>query len=309
MLSYSSRRRRRKRLFLIYIPLVLSIFITGILVIGYIEDLKPETVSFTGFDGISYLEKIEIDSSSLTNIDEKEVIKLTEKNEPEAPPVSVPDTEPPVPEDEGYRVLKETATVGDDYFSDTLFIGDSRMVGLGMTAEKNCDATFYAAVAMSVNQLGTKEVIKVDEETSHTIMGAIENNEKNFKRTYMMFGLNELGWKRPSVFISSMKTAIDQIRELKPNTEICIMAIMPVTSDAVTLTYSSGIEANKKIREYNSLLLELASESGCWYLDTYSLFADTEGNMPKDFTPDGIHIYSKHNKTLMNYISTHAFAY
>lgn len=215
--------------------------------------------------------------------------------------------EQPVSGDARANVLKETPPVGDEYFETALFIGDSRMAGLSMSC-KDSAATFYAAVALSINQLNTKKAIQVSingETSSITVMEAIERDEKAYDKIYLMFGLNELGWSYPSVFIKSMKSTIDRLSEIYPNADFCIMAIMPVSSDATVSIYK-GNDANERIREYNQMLLELACENGYYYLDTYELFADETGSMPADYVGDGVHLYSDKNQKLMDYVKNHA---
>ena len=181
------------------------------------------------------------------------------------------------------------------------------MVGLSM-AFKDSEATFYAGVGLSVNQLNTKKIIGVGSETEYTVMEAIENDGKTYDRIYMMFGLNELGWGYPSVFIKSLSTAVGQLKELCPEAQICIISIMPVSAGAKVSGVSDGEAANAKIREYNSLMLELAAELDLWYLDAHSLFADETGMLPSDISGDGIHLGSSSNRELIKFIASHAFA-
>lgn len=321
MLNYSSRKSRKKRIFLLYIPLVLLVGLAFALVISAFHFMSLSTgEGWEGFERINRLNVQMHDGDIIAAIDESEAAEIIEANTPdteddttEIGDPSVPSTnvgktdEDPEKGEIRDHILCETATVGEDYFSDTLFLGDSRMLGLSMTW-KNSGATFYSAVGLSINQLNTKKVIKMDAETSYTVMDAIEHDGKDYKRIYLMFGLNELGWGYPSVFVRSVKTAIEQISILCPNAEFCIMGIMPIASDKSVSIYT-GAAANERIREFNTLLLDLASELECWYLDTYSLMADEEGNLPDGYAADGIHLYSEQNKKIIACISTHAFAY
>ncbi|MEE0969281.1 MAG: GDSL-type esterase/lipase family protein [Clostridia bacterium] len=314
MLNFSSRKSRKKRLLLLFISLIISIFSVSIIMISALGMLSIDRITWQGFADINKLEKLPAEISSLLSIDEEEAVNFIESI---TPPESggkdlvnpnAPTTNPD-PNSNGEihdHILKETAPVGDDYFSDTLFVGDSRMVGLGMT-QQNSDATFYAGVGLSVNQLNTKKIIKTDGEESYTVIEAVKNNPNKFKRIYLMFGLNELGWAYPKAFAVSFGDAIKQLAEICPDAEICIMGIMPISADKSVSIYP-GSEANKRIREFNSLLLQLASDMNCWYLDSYNLFADEEGNLPDGFAADGIHMYSEQNRKLMSFISTHAFA-
>ncbi|MBQ8208760.1 MAG: hypothetical protein IJZ89_08515 [Clostridia bacterium] len=306
---------------MLYIPLTLLIAVASVLMLSAIHFMSSGEMTWTGFEKVNQLRLSPIDTDSILAIDESLAAYIieankqeteadtTEKEEDPNAPISNPGKTDENPESGEIRdhILKVTAAVGEDYFADTLFIGDSRMLGLSMTWQDS-GATFYASVGLSINQLNTKKVIKADAETAYTVMEAIERDEKDYKRIYLMFGLNELGWGYPSVFVRSVKTAIEQIREYCPNAEFCIMAIMPIAIDKTVSIYTGPV-ANERIREFNTMLLGLASELNCWYLDTYNLLADAEGNLPEGFAADGIHMYSEQNKRIISYISTHAFAY
>ncbi len=306
MLNFSERKSKKNRIALLFLSILISIFGIGIIMLFTLEALEVDVITWQGFDGIKKLNKTLPDANFLLSVSESEAIKLIEENTPSVnPPPTV--IERPAVGEAADHILKPTLPACDDYFDETLFIGDSRMVGLSMVCQ-DIGAAFYSAVGLSINQLGTKKVIKIDAENSYTVMEAIENDQRDFKRVYMMFGLNELGWSYPSVFIRSVRNAIEQIETLCPNAEICIMAIMPIAADKKVSIYE-GAEANQRIREYNSLLLQLASDMNCWYLDSYYFLADDVGNLPDEFAPDGIHLYSEQNRKLIDYISCHAFAW
>ncbi|MGN1047747.1 MAG: GDSL-type esterase/lipase family protein [Eubacteriales bacterium] len=314
MLVYSSRKKKRNRIILLYIPLMTLIAAVGIIMLSAIGFLNGSTDEQT--PPVRMLEKLKPDTDAIDTIDEQAAIDYAEAHKPK-PSTDVPVTDnpthpgPDTPITDGSvteHILRETDEAADNYFDNTLFIGDSRMVGLSMSCQ-NLSATFYAAVGLSVNQLNTKKVIKTaDGSESVTVFDAIKNNPVDFSRIYIMFGLNELGWSYPSVFIRSVDSTIEQLREIAPDAEICIMAIMPV-SESATVSIYKGATANERIREYNSMLLRLAAKLDCWYLDTYNLFADENGNLPESYSADGVHMYLENNKKIIGYIKTHTFAY
>ncbi len=313
MLNYSSRKSNRKKLFFLFIFMTLLISAAFVLALSAFHYIHVSGGGWQGFEQINRLNKLPVDDNGIASIDEEKAAEFIEANKKKEEASNIPTIdvgktdEDPEKGEMRDHILKETATVGEDYFADTLFIGDSRLLGLSMTW-KDTDATFYAAVGLSINQLNTKKVIKEDAETSYTVMEAIERDQRDYKRIYLMFGLNELGWGYPSVFIRSVRSVIEQLGELCPNAEVCIMAIMPISSEKTVSNYKGPL-ANERIREFNSLLLSLAAELNIWYLDTYTLMADEEGNLPENYAGDGIHLYSEHNKKIISYITNHAFAY
>ncbi len=317
MLSYSYRKNKKKKIIFLYIPLILLVCVASMLMISALQIMNLSgNGTWEDFEKVRTLNKLPLGDDAIPALDEG-AGKIIESKNPESNFDTTKGDDPsgiPVSNignlqigDIRDHILIETAVVGEDYYCDTLFIGDSRMLGLSMTW-KDCGATFYSAVGLSINQLNTKKVIKVSADTSYTVMEAIENDGRDYKRVYLMFGLNELGWGHPGVFVRSVKAAIEQISILCPNAEFCIMGIMPIAADKSVSIYTGSV-ANARIREFNTLLLGLASEIGGWYLDTYNLFADAEGNLPDGFAADGIHMYSEQNKKIIVFISNHAFAY
>lgn len=316
MLNYSSRKNRRNKIILLWVPLITMTLSFGIIVLSAIGILRVDKNAV--FTSVAPMEKGKADTDVVLSVDEAEakiyidkVNAVKDKNAEETTSADSPaETDGDAPISDGdirSCILKETEKVGDDYFEDTLFIGDSRMLGLSMSC-KDSKATFYAAVALSINQIDTKKAIKASvngEQVNLTVMEAVEKDTKQYNKIYLMFGLNELGWSYPSAFIKSVKSATDRLAEDYPNAKFCIMAIMPIAEDASASIYK-GFAANERIREYNSMLLKMASENGFSYLDTYSLFADENGCLPSGYAGDGVHLYSDYNKKLMDYISTHA---
>lgn len=316
MLNYSSRKNRRNKIILLWIPLTTMILCFGIIVLSAIGILRIDKNAV--FAPVSPMEKGRADTDVVLSVDEAEIMNYigtestvsdtTMEETTNSSAIKDPNGDEPISDDDIRNcILKETEKVGDEYFEDVLFVGDSRMLGLSMSC-KDSKATFYAAVALSINQIDTKKAIKANingEQVNLTVMEAIENDKKQYNKIYLMFGLNELGWSYPSVFIKSMKSAIDRLAEDYPDAKFCVMAIMPIAEDASASIYK-GTAANERIREYNSMLLKMASENGLSYLDTYGLFADENGCLPSGYAGDGVHLYSEYNKKLMDYISTHA---
>lgn len=195
--------------------------------------------------------------------------------------------------------------VDDDYFESSLFIGDSRTVGLynysGVIG--NC----YAKVGLSIkNVLSTAFVEVPSEEGTETVtvIDAIKQNSDSFSKVYICFGLNELGWVSSQVFINTYDYVIDQIRELLPDIPIYVQAIIPVTQEVSDENYN-GIN-NDRIAEYNQLIAEMAFENQVYYLETTEVFGSDCGYvLDPDKSFDGIHLNKDASLTLLEYLRIH----
>lgn len=207
-------------------------------------------------------------------------------------------------------VLKETEPADDDYFADTLFIGDSRMQGVEFACSKDSKATFFTAVSVRASQIATREGVKMlvnGVVKNVSIIDAIRISDRQFKRIYMMFGINELGtYGGTPAIIKEYKMAVERIAEIQPEAEICILGVMPVFNSKGYVSGYTGYEANPRILELNIALIEMANEMKLHYLDIYHLFVTDDGQLKPDVSKDGIHLLGVYSKELMEYVKTHA---
>ena len=207
-------------------------------------------------------------------------------------------------------VLKETEPADGDYFADTLFIGDSRMQGVEFACSKDSKATFFTAVSVRASQIATREGVKMlvnGVVKNVSIIDAIRISDRQFKRIYMMFGINELGtYGGTPAIIKEYKMAVERIAEIQPEAEICILGVMPVFNSKGYVSGYTGYEANPRILELNIALIEMANEMKLHYLDIYHLFVTDDGQLKPDVSKDGIHLLGVYSKELMEYVKTHA---
>ena len=206
------------------------------------------------------------------------------------------------------RVLKKSAAVSDEYLENTLFVGDSRIQGLANSCASITPATFFGVQSCTASQIDTREGITFEGSSKkYTIIGAIKQTGRQFERVYMMFGINELGsgGGTPAI-IRGFRSAVEKVKEVQPAAEICIMGVMPVFNSCSYVSGYTGDVANPKILALNEALVDLAEEMSVYYLDSYHLFATSDGQLKSDASKDGIHLNGTANKQMMEYIKTHA---
>ena len=193
--------------------------------------------------------------------------------------------------------------VNDDYFLNSLFIGDSRMVGVG--AWGGVEAYFYAKVALTIRGVMSIPFIEdtlAEEPVTRTIMDTIRTYPV-FDNVYIAFGVNELGWSK-NAFITTYEEVVKQIREVLPDADIYIQAVIPV-SKAVSDKGKNGI-TNDGVREYNRQLQELAAKLGVFYLAVDKELCDENGDMPAEsVAADGIHFGGAVCRQIMEYVRNH----
>ena len=184
------------------------------------------------------------------------------------------------------------------------------MQGVELACAKESAATFYTAVSVTASQIDTREGVKImvnGAVQKVTIIDAIKQSGRQFKRIYMMFGINELGsgGGTPAI-IRGYKSAVEKVREIQPDAQICILGVMPVFNSCKYVSGYKGYEANPRILDLNIAMVEMANELKLHYLDTYHLFATEDGQLDPAHSSEGIHLSGKSSKLLMEYVKTHA---
>lgn len=181
----------------------------------------------------------------------------------------------------------EGAALTDD-FSDACFIGDSRTVGLEMNSDKP-KADFYASQGLNIGTALTEQVITLENGNLGTVVEGV--SQKQYKRIFIMFGINELGWPYPETFVEDYVELIKQVQAVQPDAKIYVQSILPVSSKA---TQTDEVFTNSNIDAFNEYVKQAADETGTEYLDVNSYFKDASGSLPEDAATDGIHFIKEY---------------
>jgi len=179
----------------------------------------------------------------------------------------------------------EFTEVDDDYFTDALFIGDSRTVGLSEYCEPLDErATFYSKVSLTIYTVMDKEFVKTDD-GKISVDAALRENQ--FSKIYIMLGLNEIGTGDTEYFFNAYKEVIDRIMELQPDAIIYIQSIMHVTAEKA---HGDKNFNNEKINARNEAIAQLADQKKIFYIDMNEAVDDEDGNLDKSLSFDGVHL-------------------
>lgn len=188
--------------------------------------------------------------------------------------------------------------VDDSYFDDAAFIGNSRTQGL-MLYTGLSNATFYTAQGLMVDTFFTKEVVESGERKL-TIPDAMK--ERQFKKVYIMLGLNELGWSYEDVFIRKYGELIDEVKRLQPEATVFVQSIMPVSKSK---SDRDKVYNNPRIDRYNELIQEMAKEKGAVYLNVAEAVGLDGGALPEEASTDGVHLNKEYCVKWLDYLKCH----
>ena len=210
---------------------------------------------------------------------------VTEPPTTEPPTTEPPTTEPPTTEP---PTTEPPTTEPDDgsYFSDALFIGDSRTVGLSLYGEIK-GATYFAKNSATVYTfLNGYETAKPDPRMGDRTLSEVLAGRK-FGKIYILFGINELGGSAPSAVRGGFERFVSLLKAAQPNAKIIIQSNMHVTK-AYEEKYP--VRGKDRVNELNSLLAGLANGKDVFYLGFETLFDDEEGYLREDYARDGLHM-------------------
>lgn len=197
---------------------------------------------------------------------------------------------------------KTFTTVDDSYFSDALFIGNSRTVGLSLYGSMPSDTTFYATVGMNIYDLLNSTAQVPPEEGPEQSFESLLSS-RQFGKIYIMLGINDLATGTSESFAEYYKGIIDHIHAVQPNAIIFIQSIINISAERDA--QGDAIQ-NSNINEKNALLSQLANNDYIYYLNVNEVLIDSNGFLNADYTSDGIHLGGGSLSLWEDYLYSHA---
>ena len=204
------------------------------------------------------------------------------------------------PKEEPKKVIEKVdvpkkSVEGNSYFDDALFIGDSRTVGIAEYGGiKN--ATYFANTGMSVYNLA-KTKVNISGLGKVTLDDLLASYK--FGKVYILLGINEMGYDLDKT-ASKYRELVNKIQANQEGAIIYIQANLHVTE---TKSKSSSTFSNSRINDLNSKLAQIANNQNIFYIDINEKFDDEKGNLPSNYSQDGVHIYAKYYKDWTNWIA------
>lgn len=197
----------------------------------------------------------------------------------------------------------------EHYFEDALFIGDSRIEGLydfgGLEGADFC----YKQGITSFTIM--QEVLQRGDNYPGNLRETLE--EKEYKKVYIMLGINELGKGFCYEYAEQMNQLIQYVHEYQDNAVVIVLGIMYVTDE---YSQAEDVYNNDNINARNSLVAQYIDGRDTMYLDvnpavqvknTDKKTGKTTGySLNPEYTNDGIHLTAEHYGILVDYLRSHA---
>lgn len=204
--------------------------------------------------------------------------------EPQPPEPALPEPVPDQPEEpeEPSAPIKP-----EDPFTNALFIGDSRTVGIaeysGIT-----EADFFAFTGMSVYTAFKKESAVGSWQKGTLLADALQ--ARQYDRVYLMLGVNELGYNFQKT-VERYGEMVQQIRELQPDAYLILEASLHVTKKR---SDTDSTFNNSNIDRMNQAQAAFADGEHIFFIDVNPVFDDETGALNQDYTFDNTHPYGKY---------------
>lgn len=182
-----------------------------------------------------------------------------------------------------------------EYFSSSLFIGDSISTGLSLYGFLDQDNVFA--------QQGLAPSTALDAEIDGVTLSDKIASFKP-KKIFVMLGTNSVGYADNETLAASMNELVEKISGLT-KAKIYVISIPPITPDAEK---SDENELTKKdIDDYNAKLKTAVSGSGASFIDLNSVLSNSDGYFDADYAEmDGIHFMGTTYEVMLSYLQKHS---
>lgn len=188
--------------------------------------------------------------------------------------------------------------------SKAVLIGDSRTKGLPLyTPIMTSGARVYANEGLSLANIATSEFVTVGE-NKVTALDALRA-DTDYDSVYISLGINEMGLDLDYIdsWVDRFANLIGTIREINPDAEIYIQAILPVSEEK---SASNDVFTKERVDIFNEHLLALAKRTQVNYLNTDEMFVDSNGYLPPEGDAgDGLHVNKAYSEKWLEYIIEH----
>ena len=192
--------------------------------------------------------------------------------------------------------------VDNSYFSDAVFIGDSRTEGFYLYSGIKGSHFLYHQ-GLTIYDMGKKAVIRRGEEKI-TVLEALA--QEQYAKVYVMLGVNELGYRDDEKFARTYSDFLQSVRQLQPEAMLYVQALVPRNTAVAQAHNQPSYVNNDRIATYNALIAQVAQQAGAVLVSVDQALVDPDtGEPPADYTADGVHFKRKGYQAWFDCLTTH----
>ena len=199
--------------------------------------------------------------------------------------------------------LGQSAAVDDSYFSNAVFLGDSRTEGLQYWSGIKT-ATFYWKRGMSVFTVDSSSSTYRFSVNGQNVSLLGTLSQRQYEKVYILLGINEISSPTSSYEIA-LSSFVDKVIAAQPNAVIYLQTNPPL-NDALAKNRLGAVFTNEKVNAYNAAVARVAAAKRVVLLDINGIYRDAGGQLPANLSSDGCHFSSASSYTLWaSYLRTH----
>lgn len=226
--------------------------------------------------------------------------------EPSPAPTQATTPEPTLPP-EPEKTLEAQAPAepldSDAWFSDAVFIGDSRVDGLQLYSGITTKATFLEHTGLTVYEVRDgKKVIRRDGQKI-SVLDALSG--ESYGKVYIALGINELGYFDPTGFAETFGEVVERVKELLPDARIYIQSLIPVNTEKCKANDAAYYITNEAIASYNEALAAYFADKDVYLLGVPETLVDENGEMLSEYCADGVHFKKDGYVLWRSYLEAH----
>lgn len=191
----------------------------------------------------------------------------------------------------------------DAWFSDAVFIGDSRVDGLQLYSGITTKATFLEHTGLTVYEVRDgKKVIRRDGQKL-SVLDALSG--ESYGKVYIALGINELGYFDPTGFAETFGEVVECVQELLPDAKIYIQSLIPVNTEKCKANDAAYYITNEAIASYNEALATCFADKDVYLLGIPEDLVDESGELLSEYCADGVHFKKDGYVLWRSYLEAH----
>ena len=196
-------------------------------------------------------------------------------------------------------VPAQDSSVDDSYFSDAVFIGDSRMEGF-RNASGITQGTFLTGVGLSINDMD-KQIISTSDGTISVYQGL---SGRQYSKIYLMLGTNDLGFYPWDSFQGTFEKVIKQFHDLQPGAIIYVCSVIYVEESKIAAGFE--YDNNENVQKINGYILSTCEDLWySYYVNLNEILSDGNHELISGASADGIHLQPEYCVQMLTYLKSH----
>ena len=121
------------------------------------------------------------------------------------------------------------------------------------------------------------------------------------KKVFILIGTNDLSKGIPAdAIVRTYKTLLQQLKKDLPSAKLYVLSVFPINDSLINRQYYKG--TNSQILHLNAALQTMAGELKVGFVNVYEAMLDSQKQLDKSFTYDGLHLSGKGYRQWVMYL-------